>query len=329
MPVIESELVEHISTKPNTAENAPPKLSHLRLLEAESIYILREVASEFERPVMLYSIGKDSAVMLRLAQKAFYPAPIPFPLLHVDTGFKFREMLEFRDKAAASIGAELLVWRNEPAIAAGTNPIALDTKRCCGLLKTQALLDALRHYNFDAAFGGARRDEERSRAKERIYSFRDSAGQWDPKNQRPELWNLYNARIHTSASGLNQPGESIRVFPLSNWTEMDVWQYIHEEQIPVVDLYFAKERPMYVRGETLLPTEQDFIAWPGEKPQMIKSRLRSLGCSPCTGAIRSDAETIPDIIAELLTFRSSERANRVIDHDQEGSMELKKREGYF
>jgi sulfate adenylyltransferase subunit 2 len=219
------------------------------------------------------------------------------------------------------VGAELLVWRNEPAIAAGTNPMVLDTKRCCGLLKTQALLDALRHYNFDAAFGGARRDEEKSRAKERIYSFRDAAGQWDPKNQRPELWNLYNARIH--------PGESIRVFPLSNWTEMDVWQYIHEEKIPVVDLYFAKERPMFVRGEVLLPIEQDFVALPGEKPQMVKCRLRSLGCSPCTGAIRSHAETIPDIIAELISFRHSERANRVIDHDQEGSMEIKKREGYF
>jgi sulfate adenylyltransferase subunit 2 len=297
------------------------RLSHLQLLEAESIHILREVASEFERPVMLYSIGKDSSVMLRLAQKAFYPGPIPFPLLHIDTGFKFREMIAFRDEMARQVGAELLVWRNEPAIAAGTNPIALDTKRCCGLLKTQALLDGLRHYNFDAAFGGARRDEEKSRAKERIYSFRDGNGQWDPKNQRPELWNLYNARIH--------PGESIRVFPLSNWTEMDVWQYIHQEKIPVVDLYFAKERPMYVRGEALLPIEQDFVAWPGEKPQMVKCRLRSLGCSPCTGAIRSDAETIPDIIAELISFRSSERANRVIDHDQEGSMEIKKREGYF
>jgi sulfate adenylyltransferase subunit 2 len=301
-------------------------LSHLRLLEAESIHILREVASEFERPVMLYSIGKDSSVMLRLAQKAFFPAPIPFPLLHIDTGFKFAEMLEFRDATARQVGATLHVWRNEGAIAAGTNPIALDTKRCCGLLKTQALLDALKHYNFNAAFGGARRDEEKSRAKERIYSFRDGEGQWDPKNQRPELWNLYNARIH--------PGESIRVFPLSNWTEMDVWQYIHEEKIPVVDLYFAKERPMYVRPagsgqDALLPIEQDFVAWPGEKPQMVKSRLRSLGCSPCTGAIRSDAETIPEIIAELISFRSSERANRAIDHDQEGSMEIKKREGYF
>jgi sulfate adenylyltransferase subunit 2 len=300
---------------------AAPALTHLQLLEAESIQILREVASEFERPVMLYSIGKDSSVMLRLAQKAFYPAPIPFPLLHIDTGFKFREMITFRDRMAAEVGAELLVWRNEPAIAAGANPIALDTKRCCGLLKTQALLDGLAHYDFNAAFGGARRDEEKSRAKERIYSFRDKAGQWDPKNQRPELWNLYNSRIH--------PGESIRVFPLSNWTEMDVWQYIHQEEIPIVDLYFAKERPMYVRGESLLPIEQSFVARLGEQPQMVRSRLRSLGCSPCTGAIRSDADTLPKIIAELLSFRSSERANRVIDHDQEGSMELKKREGYF
>jgi sulfate adenylyltransferase subunit 2 len=327
MPVAEQE--ESLPNPPaasGRALNVQPPLSHLRLLEAESIHIIREVASEFERPVMLYSIGKDSSVMLRLAQKAFYPGPIPFPLLHIDTGFKFREMLTFRDEMARSVGARLLVWRNEPAIAAGTNPIVLDTKRCCGLLKTQALLDALRHYNFDAAFGGARRDEEKSRAKERIYSFRDSAGQWDPKNQRPELWNLYNARIH--------PGESIRVFPLSNWTEMDVWQYIHEENIPVVDLYFAKERPMYVRPmgagqDALLPIEQDFVALPGEQPQLVKSRLRSLGCSPCTGAIRSDAETIPDIIAELLSFHSSERANRAIDHDQEGSMEIKKREGYF
>ena len=323
MPVAEREIAN-----PGSAPSAATSqwLNHLRLLEAESIHILREVASEFERPVMLYSIGKDSSVMLRLAQKAFYPAPIPFPLLHIDTGFKFAEMLAFRDEMTRRVGAELLVWRNEPAIAAGTNPIVLDTKRCCALLKTQALLDALRHYNFDAAFGGARRDEEKSRAKERIYSFRDTAGQWDPKNQRPELWNLYNARIH--------PGESIRVFPLSNWTEMDVWQYIHEEKIPVVDLYFAKERPMYVRPmsagqDALLPIEQSFVARPGEKPQMVKCRLRSLGCSPCTGAIRSDADTIPAIIAELIGFRSSERANRVIDHDQEGSMEIKKREGYF
>ncbi len=323
MPVAETEIPQQ---SPLAVARLPQRLSHLRLLEAESIHILREVASEFERPVMLYSIGKDSSVMLRLAQKAFYPAPIPFPLLHIDTGFKFAEMLAFRDATAREVGAKLLVWRNEPAIAAGTNPIVLDTKRCCGLLKTQALLDALRHYNFDAAFGGARRDEEKSRAKERIYSFRDAAGQWDPKNQRPELWSLYNARIHS--------GESIRVFPLSNWTEMDVWQYIHEEKIPVVDLYFAKERPMYVRPtpsgqDVLMPIEQAFVARPGEKPQMVKCRLRSLGCSPCTGAIRSDADSIPAIIAELISFRSSERANRVIDHDQEGSMEIKKREGYF
>ena len=323
MPIAESETPAKLppaNLNPG-GHGGESRLGHLRLLEAESIHILREVASEFERPVMLYSIGKDSSVMLRLAQKAFFPGPIPFPLLHIDTGFKFREMLEFRDATARQVGATLLVWRNEGAIAAGTNPIALDTKRCCGLLKTQALLDALKHYNFDAAFGGARRDEEKSRAKERIYSFRDGVGQWDPKNQRPELWNLYNARIH--------PGESIRVFPLSNWTEMDVWQYIHEEKIPIVDLYFARERPMYVRGDGLLPIEQAFVARKGEQPQMVKSRLRSLGCSPCTGAIRSDADTVPAIIAELLSFQSSERANRAIDHDQEGSMELKKREGYF
>jgi sulfate adenylyltransferase subunit 2 len=292
----------------SVATPAPP-LTHLQLLEAESIHILREVASEFEKPVMLYSIGKDSSVMLRLAQKAFYPGPIPFPLLHI------------RDQMARDVGVELLVWRNEEALAAGANPIALDTKRCCGLLKTQALLDGLKAHGFNAAFGGARRDEEKSRAKERIYSFRDRARQWDPKNQRPELWNLYNARLH--------PGESIRVFPISNWTEMDVWQYIYAENIPVVDLYYARERPMYVRGDALIPTEQSFMRLPGEEPQMVRSRLRSLGCSPCTGAIRSDADTIPKIIEEILGFRSSERANRVIDHDQDGSMELKKREGYF
>ncbi|MDR3724387.1 MAG: sulfate adenylyltransferase subunit CysD [Terracidiphilus sp.] len=311
--------VADIRTQSTPISSRP--LGHLRQLEAESIHILREVASEFEHPVMLYSIGKDSSVMLRLAQKAFYPAPIPFPLLHVDTGFKFKEMIEFRDRIAKEVGAELLVWRNEEAIAAGTNPVALDTRRCCSLLKTQALLDALSHYKFDAAFGGARRDEEKSRAKERIYSFRDGAGQWDPKNQRPELWNIYNGRIH--------PGESIRVFPLSNWTEVDVWQYIYEEKIPVVDLYFAKERPVYERGESLIPAEQSFVSLPGEIPHMVRCRLRSLGCSPCTGAIRSDAGDLPGIIAELISFRSSERANRVIDHDQDGSMEIKKREGYF
>ena len=297
------------------------RVSHLRLLEAESIHIFREVASEFQKPVMLYSIGKDSSVMLRLAEKAFFPGKLPFPLLHVDTGYKFHEMIEFRDRTAKELDAELIVWRNEQALADGANPVKLGTQRCCGLLKTTALLDSLREHGFDAAFGGARRDEEKSRAKERIFSFRDKAGQWDPKNQRPELWNLYNGRIG--------PGESIRVFPLSNWTELDIWHYIHLENIPVVPLYFAKERRMIARGDSLIPVEQSFVkSLPGEE-QWVRSRLRSLGCSPCTGAIRSDADTIPKIIAELVTFRSSERANRVIDHDQDGSMEIKKREGYF
>jgi sulfate adenylyltransferase subunit 2 len=271
---------------------------------------------------MLYSIGKDSSVMLRLAQKAFYPGPIPFPLLHVDTTYKFREMVEFRDRYTAQIGAKLVVYTNREAIDEGANPFRLGTQRCCALLKTKALLDALAQGGFDAAFGGARRDEEKSRAKERIYSFRDSLGQWDPKNQRPELWNLYNCRIEKT--------ESIRVFPLSNWTELDVWQYIHLENIPVVPLYFAKPRPMVVRGETLIPVEHDVVPLlPGEKPQLVMCRMRSLGCTPCTGAIRSEADTVPKIIEELIGFRRSERENRVIDHDQEGSMELKKREGYF
>ncbi|ABF39833.1 sulfate adenylyltransferase subunit 2 [Candidatus Koribacter versatilis Ellin345] len=303
------------------AQSSARRLSHLKLLEAESIHIFREVAAEFERPVMLYSIGKDSSVMLRLAQKAFYPAPIPFPLLHVDTGYKFREMLEFRDSYTRELGLQLLVWRNESAIAKGTNPVALGTKQCCGYLKTTALLDALQHYGFDAAFGGARRDEEKSRAKERIFSFRDRAGQWDPKNQRPELWNLYNSRV--------APGESIRVFPLSNWTELDVWHYIHLENIPIVPLYFAQPRRMLVRGDSLIPIEQPFVTGLPGREETVRCRLRSLGCSPCTGAIRSDADTVPKIIAELVAFRTSERANRVIDHDQEGSMEIKKREGYF
>jgi sulfate adenylyltransferase subunit 2 len=296
-------------------------LTHLQALEAESIHILREVAAEFAKPVMLYSIGKDSSVMLRLAQKAFYPGPIPFPLLHVDTSFKFQEMLDFRDTYPATIGAKVLVWRNEEALANGANPFVLGTQKCCAQLKTRALLDGLANWGFDAAFGGARRDEEKSRAKERIYSFRDAFGQWDPKNQRPELWNLYNARI--------DKGESIRVFPLSNWTELDVWQYIHLENIPIVPLYFAKERPMLVRGNTLIPVEHNPPMMPGEQPQMVMSRMRSLGCTFCTGAIRSTATTLPDIIGELFLMRRSERENRVIDHDQEGSMELKKREGYF
>ncbi|MGA3293908.1 MAG: sulfate adenylyltransferase subunit CysD [Candidatus Acidiferrales bacterium] len=297
------------------------RIDHLKMLEAESIFILREAAAEFAHPVMLYSIGKDSSVMLRLAQKAFYPGKIPFPLLHVDTSYKFPEMIEFRDWYAKHVGAELIVHKNQKALDEGANPYALGTQKCCGLLKTRSLLDALSEGGFDAAFGGARRDEEKSRAKERVYSFRDSLGQWDPKNQRPELWNLYNGRHHK--------GESIRVFPLSNWTELDVWLYIHAEKIPIVPLYFAKEREAIVRGNSILLLQGGVHLLPGEKPQMVKCRMRSLGCAPCTGAIRSDAETVPQIIEEMVSFRRSERENRAIDHDEEGSMELKKREGYF
>ncbi len=296
-------------------------LTHLRMLEAESIHILREVAAEFQRPVMLYSIGKDSSVMVRLAQKAFSPGRIPFPLLHVDTTYKFREMIEFRDRFCAEIGARLIVHTNRAAVEAGANPWDLGTAKCCGFLKTRALLDALAAGDYDAAMGGARRDEEKSRAKERVYSFRDPHGQWDPKNQRPELWNLYNSRLN--------PGESIRVFPLSNWTELDVWQYIHLENIPIVPLYFAKEREMVVRRSSLIPVEKDIPLMPGERKEMVMCRMRSLGCSPCTGAIRSEADTLPKIIEEMMLFRRSERENRVIDFDQEGSMEIKKREGYF
>jgi len=296
-------------------------LTHLRTLEAESIHVMREVVMEFARPVMLYSNGKDSAVMVRLAQKAFYPGKIPFPLLHIDTSYKFPEMIAFRDRFTSEIEARLIVHTNSKAIKDGASPFRLGTQRCCGLLKTRALLDALAEGGFDAAFGGARRDEEKSRAKERIFSFRDQYGQWDPKNQRPELWNLYNGRV--------DKGESIRVFPLSNWTEMDVWQYIHIENIPIVPLYFAKDRPVVVRGDSLLPLDHNPPLLPGEQPQIIRSRMRSLGCTYCTGAIRSDADTVPKIIEELMLFRRSERENRVIDHDQEGSMELKKREGYF
>lgn len=295
---------------------------HLKALEAESIHIMREVVAEFERPVMLYSIGKDSSVLLRLAQKAFYPGPIPFPLLHIDTTYKFQEMIEFRDRYTREIGARLIIHTNTEAISEGTQPFLVGTQRCCGALKTKALLDGLAAGGFDAAFGGARRDEERSRAKERIFSLRDVNGQWDPKRQRPELWHLLNGRI--------QKGESIRVFPLSNWTEIDVWSYIHVEQIPVVPLYFAKERDVIVRGDSLISLEQPFVPMlPGEKPRRIMCRMRSLGCSPCTGAVRSDADTVPKIIDELIVAKNSERQLRIIDHDQDGSMELKKREGYF
>jgi sulfate adenylyltransferase subunit 2 len=297
------------------------RLNHLQALEAESIYILREAAAEFARPVMLYSIGKDSSVMLRLAQKAFYPGRIPFPLLHVDTSYKFPEMIEFRDSYPRQIGAELIVHKNQEALDSGANPYLLGTQKCCGLLKTKSLLDALAEGGFDAAFGGARRDEEKSRAKERIYSFRDSLGQWDPKNQRPELWNIFNSRL--------DKGESIRVFPLSNWTELDVWLYIHVEKIPIVPLYFAKERDVVLRNGSIVVIDHPSQLLPGEKTQRLKCRMRSLGCVPCTGAIRSDAGTVPQIIQEMVSFRRSERENRAIDHDEEGSMELKKREGYF
>ncbi|HEY3707689.1 MAG TPA: sulfate adenylyltransferase subunit CysD [Terracidiphilus sp.] len=296
-------------------------LTHLQMLEAESIQILREVAAEFSRPVMMYSIGKDSSVMLRLAQKAFYPAPPPFPLLHIDTSYKFGEMIQFRDQIAAQVGMRLIVHKNEKALAEGASPFKLGTQKCCAQLKTGALLAALREGNFDAAIGGARRDEEKARAKERVYSFRDPMGQWDPKNQRPELWTLYNGRINK--------GESIRVFPLSNWTELDVWEYIEQENIPVVPLYFAEPRQVVVRGEALISTEHHPPLLPGEVPQLVMCRMRSLGCTYCTGAVRSEATSVRDIIEELKSAKRSERENRLIDHDQEGSMEQKKREGYF
>ncbi len=296
------------------------RLSHLDLLEAESIFILREVATEFSRPAMLYSIGKDSSVMLRLAQKAFYPAPIPFPLLHIDTSYKFREMIEFRDRTCKELGLKLIVHTNTAALAMGADPYKLGTTKCCHLLKTKALLDALEQHRIDAAIGGARRDEEKSRAKERIFSFRDSYGQWDPKNQRPELWNLYNGRI--------DKGQCVRVFPLSNWTELDVWQYIQREEIPVVPLYFARKRNVLVRGEKLIIPEHNGMAGT-ERLEIVQTRMRSLGCTHCSGAIRSSADTVPAIIEELKAIRRTERENRLIDHDQEASMELKKREGYF
>ncbi len=295
--------------------------THLQQLEAESIHILREVAAEFERPALLYSIGKDSSVLLHLARKAFHPGGVPIPLLHVDTGFKFQEMYRFRDEICERYGVELVVHRNEKAIAQGANPFRLGTQKCCGLLKTQALLDALRAGRHDAAIGGARRDEDKSRAKERVYSFRDRFGQWDPKRQRPELWNLYNGK-------LNQD-ESIRVFPLSNWTELDVWQYIHGEEIPIVPLYFAREREMVVRDDQLIPVEDPSLLQKGEKTEKVFCRFRTLGCSPCTGAVRSEADTLEKIIQEMMTVRVSERSTRIIDHDSDSSMENKKREGYF
>lgn len=295
---------------------------HLDVLEAEAISIIRETAAELARPVLLYSIGKDSQVLLHLARKAFYPAPLPFPLLHVDTGWKFKEMIRFRDETAARLGVELLVHRNQAAIDAGINPFDHPSQVYTHAAKTQGLLQALAHHGFDAALGGARRDEERSRAKERVFSFRDRAGQWDPRRQRPELWDLYNGRIH--------PGESIRVFPLSNWTELDVWLYVLREELPVVPLYFAAPRPVVRRAGTWIMVDDERMRLaPGEEPALRTVRFRTLGCYPLSGAIESDARTVPAIIAEMLRSRRSEREGRLIDFDEDGSMETKKREGYF
>ncbi|MRG94180.1 sulfate adenylyltransferase subunit CysD [Polyangium spumosum] len=302
---------------------SPGKLTHLKMLEAESIHIFREVVACFERPVMLYSIGKDSTVLLHLARKAFHPAKLPFPLLHVDTTWKFRDMYAYRDGyVKAELGVDLLVYTNEEGVRAGVSPITHGSKVHTDVMKTQALKQALDRYGFDAAFGGARRDEEKSRAKERVFSFRDKSHRWDPKNQRPELWNLYNTEIHK--------GESIRVFPLSNWTELDVWQYIHQEKLPIVPLYLAKERPVVERDGVLLMVDDERLPLrPGEAPRMKKVRFRTLGCYPLSGAIESEAATLPEIIQEMLLARQSERQGRLIDFDQSGSMEEKKREGYF
>lgn len=298
------------------------KLSHLKQLEAESIHIIREVAAEFENPVMLYSIGKDSSVMVRLAEKAFYPGKVPFPLMHVDSKWKFREMIEFRDSYTKENNWDLIVHSNMKAFEEGVGPFTHGSQVHTDLMKTQALLQALNKYKFDAAFGGARRDEEKSRAKERIFSFRDEFHQWDPKNQRPELWDTYNAKVHK--------GESIRVFPLSNWTELDIWEYIRMEKIPIVPLYYAKERPVVELHGTMIMVDDDRMPKElREKAMMKMVRFRTLGCYPLTGAVESDATTIEEIVQEMMTTTKSERTTRVIDFDQEASMEQKKREGYF
>ena len=297
-------------------------MTHLKQLEAESIHIIREVAAEFEKPVMLYSIGKDSAVMMHLALKAFAPGRPPFPLMHIDTTWKFREMIEFRDKRVADIGWDLLVHVNQDGLKMGIGPFSHGSAKHTDVMKTQGLKQALDKYGFDAAFGGARRDEEKSRAKERVYSFRDRNHRWDPKNQRPELWNLYNSRV--------DKGESIRVFPLSNWTELDIWQYIHLENIPIVPLYFAAKRPVVNRDGVLIMVDDDRMPLKeGEVVEEKMVRFRTLGCYPLTGAVESTAQTLPDIIQEMLLTTTSERQGRVIDHDSAGSMEKKKQEGYF
>jgi sulfate adenylyltransferase subunit 2 len=311
-----------VSTPTASSPAMSLKLTHLQHLEAESIHILREVVAECEKPVMLYSVGKDSSVMLHLARKAFYPAPPPFPLLHVDTTWKFREMYAMRERMAAELEMELLVHQNPEAVSLGISPFVHGSQIHTDLWKTQGLKQALDKYGFDAAFGGARRDEEKSRAKERIFSFRSAQHRWDPKTQRPELWHLYNARMHK--------GESMRVFPISNWTELDVWQYIHLENIPIVPLYFAKERPVVERDGSLIMVDDERMPLnPGETPQMRQVRFRTLGCYPLTGAVESSAQTLPEIIQEMLLTRTSERQGRVIDHDASASMEKKKQEGYF
>ena len=298
------------------------RLTHLKQLEAESIHIIREVAAEFENPVMLYSIGKDSSVMLHLARKAFYPGKLPFPLLHVDTNWKFREMIEFRDATVKKYDMDLIVHKNPDGLAMDINPFVHGSAKHTDIMKTQGLKQALNKYGFDAAFGGARRDEEKSRAKERVYSFRDKNHAWDPKNQRPELWDLYNGQVNK--------GESIRVFPLSNWTELDIWQYIYLENIELVPLYFAKPRPVVERdGVTIMVDDERMPLAADEKPELKWVRFRTLGCYPLTGAIESQAQTLPEIIEEMLVSTSSERQGRVIDNDAAGSMELKKRQGYF
>ena len=298
------------------------KLTHLKELEAESIHIIREVAAEFERPVMLYSVGKDSAVMLHLTMKAFFPGKPPFPMMHVDTTWKFKEMIEFRDQMVEKLGLDLLIHINQDGVDQGIGPFTHGSKKHTDVMKTEGLKQALDKYQFDAAFGGARRDEEKSRAKERVYSFRDKNHRWDPKNQRPELWNIYNGKI--------DKGESIRVFPLSNWTELDIWQYIHLENIPIVPLYFAKERPVVNRDGMLIMVDDDRMPiGEHEKVEMKKVRFRTLGCYPLTGAVESNATTLPEIIQEMLLTTTSERQGRLIDHDQSGSMEQKKREGNF
>ena len=315
-------LVNETPPEPTLLHAKLSTLTHLQRLEAEAIHIMREVAAEAINPVMLYSIGKDSSVMLHLARKAFYPAQPPFPLMHIDTTWKFRDMYAFRDRAAAEAGMELIIHVNPEGLAAGINPFTHGSAIHTDIMKTQALKQALDKHGFDAAFGGARRDEEKSRAKERIFSFRSTRHAWDPKNQRPELWRLYNMRKH--------PGESIRVFPLSNWTELDVWQYIHLERIPVVPLYFARERPVVERSNTLIMADDDRMPLrEHEAPMMKKVRFRTLGCYPLTGAIESGADTLTAIIQEMLLARTSERQGRVIDHDAAASMEQKKREGYF